>query len=211
MFRMLIPYWLEVEKFVSLKTRAPALTPVSSGILKIAVNQYCSYCSFLLEPDCDFCPSCGLAKAKSQHGSSNARDPHVWMKDPPLAQPVQSAPFAQPAPPVPHPVAATPQIQYVTYQVNGPTARGAESGLGMTVRTMGIVALSFMLVGFIPCLGWLNYINILLSFITLILGIVAIATAKSDADRSAAFLGVALVLMAAFLGTGRLILGGGCV
>ena len=81
----------------------------------------------------------------------------------------------------------------------------------MTVRTMGIVALSFMLVGFIPCLGWLNYLNILLSFVTLILGIVAIATAKSDADRSAAILGVALVVMAIFLGTGRLIIGGGCI
>lgn len=76
---------------------------------------------------------------------------------------------------------------------------------------MGITALSFMLVGFIPCLGWLNYINIFLSVVTLILGIVAITTAKSDADRSAAFIGVALAIPAIFLGTGRLILGGGCV
>ena len=81
----------------------------------------------------------------------------------------------------------------------------------MTVRTMGIVALSFMLVGFIPCLGWVNYINILLSFVTLIIGIVAIASAKSDADRTSAFLGVALVGIAIFLGTGRLIIGGGCI
>jgi hypothetical protein len=133
------------------------------------------------------------------------------MKDPSLAQPVQSAPFAQPAPPVPQPVSAAPPIQYVTYQVNGPTAQRADRGLGMTVRTMGIVALSFMLVGFIPCLGWLNYINIFLSFVTLILGIVASATAKSDTDRSAALLGVALAVIAIFLGTGRLIIGGGCI
>lgn len=106
---------------------------------------------------------------------------------------------------------AAPPVQYVTYQVNGPTTPRADSGLGMTVRTMGITALSFMLVGLIPCLGWLNYINIVLSFITLILGIVGIATAKSDADRSAAVLGVALVVVAIFLGTGRLIIGGGCV
>jgi uncharacterized membrane protein YozB (DUF420 family) len=76
---------------------------------------------------------------------------------------------------------------------------------------MGIVALSFMLVGFIPCLGWLNYINIVLSFITLIMGIVAIASAKTDVDRSAAILGVVLVVIAMFLGTGRLIIGGGCL
>lgn len=134
------------------------------------------------------------------------------MKDPPPAQPIQSAPFVQAAPPAPQPMAATaPQVQYVTYQVNGPTTQRTDSGLGMTVRTMGIVALSFMLVGFIPCLGWLNYINIFLSFVTLILGIVALATAKSDAERSAAVLGVVLVIMAIFLGTGRLILGGGCI
>ena len=108
-------------------------------------------------------------------------------------------------------MAAAPQVQYVTYQVNGPTTQRPDSGLGMTVRTMGIVALSFMLVGFIPCLGWLNYINIVLSFITLIVGIVAIATAKSDAERGGAILGVALVVLAIFLGTGRLILGGGCL
>ena len=134
------------------------------------------------------------------------------MKDPPPpAQRVQSAPLAQPSAPAPQSIAAAPQVQYVTYQVNGPTTQGSDSGLGMTVRTMGIVALSFMLVGFIPCLGWLNYINIVLSFIALIIGIVAIATAKSDADRSAGFLGVALVVIAIFLGTGRLIIGGGCI
>jgi hypothetical protein len=136
------------------------------------------------------------------------------MKDPSPVRPVQSPPFAQPArpaPSAPQPVAAAPQIQYVTYQVNGPTPQRVDSGLSMTVRTMGIVALSFMLVGFIPCLGWLNYLNIFLSFLTLILGIVAIATAKSEAERSAAILGVALVVMAIFLGTGRLIIGGGCI
>jgi hypothetical protein len=110
-------------------------------------------------------------------------------------------------------MAAAPQIQYVSYQINGPTTttHRHDSGLGSTVRTMGIVALSFMLVGFIPCLGWLNYLNIFLSFITIILGIVAIAGAKSDADRTSAFLGVALAAFAIVLGTGRLIIGGGCI
>lgn len=133
------------------------------------------------------------------------------MKDPPPAQPSHSAPTVQAAPPVAQPVAHAPQVQYVTYQVNGPTTQRHDSGLGATVRTMGIVALSFMLVGFIPCLGWVNYLNIFLSFITLIIGVVGIATAKSDADRTSAFLGVALVGIAIFLGTGRLIIGGGCI
>ena len=132
------------------------------------------------------------------------------MKDPPAQHP-HSAPLAQSAPPAPQPMAAAPQIQYVSYQINGPTTQRHDTGLGTTVRTMGIIALSFMLVGFIPCLGWLNYLNIFLSFITLIIGIVAIASAKSDADRTSAFLGVALVAIAIVLGTGRLIIGGGCI
>lgn len=76
---------------------------------------------------------------------------------------------------------------------------------------MGIVAISFMLIGFIPCLGWLNYLNLTFSFITIILSIVALASAKSDSARSAAVLGIALVVMAICLGVGRLILGGGCI
>jgi hypothetical protein len=132
------------------------------------------------------------------------------MKDPLSAQPVHSAPPVQSAPP-PQPVAAAPQIQYLTYQVHGPTTQRQDSGLGVTVRTMGIVALSFMFVGLIPCLGWLNYINIALSFITLIIGIVGIASAKSETDRGAAVLGVAMVVIAFFLGAGRLIIGGGCI
>ena len=132
------------------------------------------------------------------------------MKDPtPVARPAQSAPLAPPAPP--QPMAAAAQVQYVTYQVNGPTIQRSASGLGVAVRTMGIIALSFMLIGLIPCLGWMNYLNIVLSFITIIIGIVAIASGKSDADRTAAFLGVAFVGLAIVLGTFRLILGGGCI
>ena len=76
---------------------------------------------------------------------------------------------------------------------------------------MGIVALSFMVIGFIPCLGWLNYLNLTLSFITIIIGVVAIASAKSDTDRTSALLGLAFVVLAIILGTGRLIIGGGCI
>ena len=132
---------------------------------------------------------------------------------PSVAQPVNSAPLRQPAnsAPLVQPVAAAPQVQYVSYEIHGPTSQRQQSGLGAIVRTLGIIALSFMLVGFIPCLGWLNYLNIVLSLVTIIMGIVAIATAKSDTDRTAAILGVAFVVLAIFLGTGRLIVGGGCI
>jgi len=140
------------------------------------------------------------------------------MKDPsPVAPPVQSAPLRHPAnsaplqqpAPLAQAAVASPQIQYVTYEVHGPTSQRQESGLGTVVRTLGIIALSFMLVGFIPCLGWLNYINIAISFTTIVIGIVAIAAGKSDADRTAAFLGVGFVVLAIFVGIGRLIIGGG--
>jgi hypothetical protein len=140
------------------------------------------------------------------------------MKDPPVAPPVQStplvqsaksAPLQQPAPIVQ--AAGAPQIQYVTYEVHGPTSQRQDNGFGTVVRTLGIIALSLMVVGFIPCFGWLNYLNIFVSFITIIIGIVAIASGKSDADRTAAFLGVAFVVLAIFVGTGRLIIGGGCL
>jgi len=134
------------------------------------------------------------------------------MKDaPPVDQHARSAPLAQPAIGNAAPQPAAPQVQYVTYEGHGPTTPRHESGLGVTVRTLGIIALSFMLIGFIPCLGWLNYLNIVLSLITIIIGIVAIASAKSDAERSPAIIGVALVVIAIFLGSGRLIIGGGCI
>jgi hypothetical protein len=134
------------------------------------------------------------------------------MKDPqPVAAPTPTAPLAQPVVSAPSPQPVAPQIQYVSYEVHGPTAQGRESGLGVTVRTLGIVALSLMLVGFIPCLGWVNYVNITLSIVTIVIGIVAIASAKSDAERTSAFLGLGFVVMAIFVGIGRLILGGGCL
>ena len=130
---------------------------------------------------------------------------------PPVAQPVHSAPLAPSPVSAPLPQVAAPQVQYVTYQVHGPAAHGGESGIGATVRTMGIVALSLMLIGFIPCLGWLNYLNIVLSFITIIMGFIAIVSAKSDTDRTSALLGLGFVVIAVFVGTGRLIIGGGCI
>lgn len=123
-----------------------------------------------------------------------------------MREPAASAPLPNNGPLV----AAVPaQVQYVPYAVSA--TQSQDLGLGGTVRTMGIVAVSFMLIGFIPCLGWLNYLNLTFSFITVILSIVALASAKSDSGRSAAVLGLALVVMAICLGVGRLILGGGCL
>jgi hypothetical protein len=124
------------------------------------------------------------------------------MRESPVsAAPQNSGPLIQ--------AVAPQQIQYVPYVAAATPPQ--DSGLGGTVRTMGIVAISLMLIGFIPCLGWLNYLNLTFSFVTIVLSIVALASAKSDAARSAAVLGLALVVMAICLGIGRLIIGGGCL
>lgn len=107
--------------------------------------------------------------------------------------------------------APAPQIQYVPYAVPAPVTSTHDLGLAGTVRTMGIVVVSLMLIGFIPCLGWLNYLNVTLSFITLFLAIVALSSAKTDYARSSALIGLSLVVLAICAGIGRLILGGGCL
>jgi hypothetical protein len=126
------------------------------------------------------------------------------MRDVPAqTQPAVSAPLVQPV--------SSPQIQYVSYAAPLPVISTQDSGLAATVRTMGIVAIALMLIGFIPCLGWLNYLNLTFSFIAIILSIVALASAKSDSARSSAIIGLALVVLAICLGIGRLIIGGGCL
>jgi hypothetical protein len=157
-----------------------------------------------MEVDCDFCPGCGAARLKTAQRPTGTTEPHGWMRDvPTAAQPVVSAPLIQPIPP--------PQMQYVPYAAPVPVISAQDSGLAASVRTMGIVAIALMLIGFIPCLGWLNYLNLTFSFITIILSIVALASAKSESARSSAIIGLALVVLAICLGVGRLIIGGGCL
>jgi len=130
------------------------------------------------------------------------------MEDPAAAAtPINSGRLTQPPAPL--------QVQYVPCAVPAPVAQiqvvSEESGLPIAVRTMGIIALSFMLVALIPCLGWINYINFFISPVTFVLAIVAIVTARTDSGRTAAILGLVLVLLANVIGVVRLILGGGCL
>ena len=169
----------------------------------IAVNPNCSNCGFLLDADCDLCPSCGAVKGKPNQAPQPVRDPHGWMNDAPATAPPPRVSASLQAPPI--------QVQPVSYAAIPVASNVQDNGLATTVRTMGIVAISFMAVALIPCLGWLNYLNLTLSFITLVLSIVALASAKSDASRSSALVGLLLVIVAGFVGVFRLVLGGGCV
>ena len=67
-------------------------------------------------------------------------------------------------------------------------------------RIFGIIAIIGMLIGMIPFLGWLNWLNIPLSIIGLMLSIIG----KSKG-------GIIICVVAIFFGFFRLALGGGIV
>ncbi|GAB3430845.1 hypothetical protein [Niabella aquatica] len=67
-------------------------------------------------------------------------------------------------------------------------------------RLFGILALIGMLLGLIPLLGWLNWINIPLAILGLFLSIIG----KSKG-------GIIICIVAIFFGLFRLILGGGII
>ena len=81
----------------------------------------------------------------------------------------------------------------------------------MSIASMviGIVALIGVGVGMMPCLGWVNWFNLPLGFVGLILGAVGIASAKDEGDRGKAIGGVVLCGIVLVVGFIRLVLGGG--
>jgi hypothetical protein len=163
---------------------------------------HCPHCGSFLEADCDFCPNCGTPKERPQVYSIPQPAAHSWMGETSHRNPVVQG----------NPLAVSPnatQVAYAPYAV--PNSIQAQDSSAATAKTMGIVAISLMVVGLIPCLGWLNYINLILGFITLIISIVALSNAKSAAARSAATIGMVFALVAGFVGFIRLILGGGCL
>ncbi|MGB2808565.1 MAG: hypothetical protein WBC22_12550 [Sedimentisphaerales bacterium] len=72
----------------------------------------------------------------------------------------------------------------------------------------GIFAIIGMIVGFFPCLGALNWVNIPLAGIGLIISVIALATAK-EGNKGGSIAGVVCCGIAIFFGIMRLILGGG--
>jgi hypothetical protein len=165
-------------------------------------TSYCANCGLPLESDSDFCTGCGAAKRNVNHAPPVTGAPHSWMHEaPPIAPPRNVAAVMQPAV----------QVQQPYYNHTAQSTDTQGNGLPQTVRTMGIVALSLMAVGLIPCLGWINYLNFAFSFITLVLSIVALTQARSDSARSSALIGLTLVIVANFIGVFRLVIGGGCV
>ncbi len=72
----------------------------------------------------------------------------------------------------------------------------------------GILALLGFLVGLVPCLGSLNWLNIPFSVAGLIFSLVAFARGLPGA-RTPSVIGIILCLIGVFIGAKRLVLGGG--
>jgi hypothetical protein len=76
---------------------------------------------------------------------------------------------------------------------------------------MGILAIIGMFVGFFPCLGALNWLNIPFSMVGLIISIIALATAGKEESKGGSIAGIICCAIAMFFGLIRLIVGGGIV
>lgn len=72
--------------------------------------------------------------------------------------------------------------------------------------SVGIV----MVIAFIPCLGWINWINIPLAIAGLIVSLVAI-TSRERRSATGSIFGIVGCSMAIFFGTIRLIIGAGLI
>jgi hypothetical protein len=73
----------------------------------------------------------------------------------------------------------------------------------------GILALIGMIIGFIPCFGAYNWINIPFAAVGLILSIIAIVNSRPDESKGSATAGLILCAAAMIFGLIRLSLGGG--
>ncbi len=76
--------------------------------------------------------------------------------------------------------------------------------MGAVSLIIGILAGIGMAIGFIPCLGWINWFNIPVAAIGLVFGI--IAAAQGDGKG---IVGLVICAVAILLGLIRLVLGGG--
>ncbi len=73
----------------------------------------------------------------------------------------------------------------------------------------GIISIAGMLVGFIPCLGAYNWINIPFAAVGLIISIISIVNAKPGESKGSGTAGLIMCLGALIFGAIRLAMGGG--
>jgi hypothetical protein len=109
------------------------------------------------------------------------------------------------------PVPSQPVHHLVVHQTVNPYQTQGGSSLPTVAMSMGIVSMCLMLLGLVPCLGWINWMMLLVAGVNKILCWVCIFTEKRPDARSKAVVGLVLTFVALFIGVIRLILGGGCL
>lgn len=72
----------------------------------------------------------------------------------------------------------------------------------------GILALVGMVVGFIPCFGWVNWFNIPFACAGFFVGIIAYAAGRQG-DRNNSLIAIILCVLAVLIGSKRLVAGWG--
>ena len=146
---------------------------------------------------------------------------HPWMEPKNEPQPRATNPFVQPAPRIdrpgpqwPPPEQAAPQaympqsqVQHVVHHFEDEP----EGALPMVAMIAGIVVACLMILGLVPCLGWLNWFVLVIGVITKVLCWVTVLTVKNRQGRNKGIIGLILVAIALFIGGIRLVLGGGCL
>jgi hypothetical protein len=196
----------------------------------MASQSYCSQCGSFIEADCDFCTSCGAPKQQTRHVSQPPPAPHPWMLDP--APPVGGSPrqAGDPTPSYQQPLTRPPYPPH-TYQpvhalqpaavamganVSPPQAYGAPQKEKTTTAQVSLVIailmLSLTLVALVPCLGWLNWANLLvLAEVQHIAWWISFFTERNATARGKRLLSLPFIIIAIFVGIFRLALGGGCL
>ena len=122
---------------------------------------------------------------------------------------MQTDPFAQYQPP-----SAAPPALYVnqTPALASSDAPDLQHGsLASASWGLGIASLCLMLVGLVPCLGWLNYFNFAVGLGAVITGAIVMSQSLNEKTISKAKLGLILAAVAMVVGFFRLILGAGCL
>ena len=193
----------------------------------------CNSCGADFSATTRFCVKCGAPRDgvmprpeswREPSGELNQRPPSGAPQPPPTVpftpperqQTGQAnrptAPYAEP-PRAYTPPPYAPPVPVSPFAIGKQTPHGhAKTGqLPQASMTLGIVTVCFMLVGMIPCLGWLNWFTLTLAFPAIIISMVAVATEQRPDARNKAIIGLILASVALFLGGFRLILGAGCL
>ncbi|HEV2763451.1 MAG TPA: hypothetical protein VGV38_10785 [Pyrinomonadaceae bacterium] len=173
---------------------------------------YCPRCGAPFEPDCDFCTNCSAARPRAEQAYPPA--PHQWMETSPPPRP-QGRPQTYAAPP--YQVAQPLQVIAVAagpgdMLLSAPGAVAEKTSVAQISLVTSVVMLSLAVVALIPCLGWANWLNLLiLAEVQHISWWVSFFGERGPKARGKRLLSLPFFLGAVFLSVGRLIIGGGCL